>query len=158
MKRTLGTREVPERTYYQRAGVHVSERWFATPHGRYAISGLSRLRAGRGARSPAAHLAGALAVLLAGVAVVGFMANYRTPLTGIGIAGVALAAAGLMAALRGLQRRPYQLWADHRGGTVLLYWSFDEKEYGHVTRALIRAREAQPIDEEHDLVALASAA
>jgi hypothetical protein len=154
----LGTREVPERTYYERAGVHVSERWFATPHGRYAISELSRLRAGRGARSPAARLAGVLAVLLVGVAVTGFAANYRTPLTGMGIAAVALAAAGLAAALRGLERRPYELWAGIHGGTVLLYWSFDEKEYGHVTRALIRAREAQPRDEEHDLVALPSAA
>ena len=40
-----------------------------------------------------------------------------------------------------MRPRAYELWGDYRGMTVLLFSSDEEREYGQVTRALLRAQE-----------------
>ena len=38
---------------------------------------------------------------------------------------------------------PWELWGDFRGMTVLLFSSDEERQYGQVTRAILRAQEAE---------------
>ena len=44
---------------------------------------------------------------------------------------------------RRLRPRPWELWGDFRGMTVLLFSSDEERQYGQVTRAILRAQEAE---------------
>ena len=41
-----------------------------------------------------------------------------------------------------LRPRAFELWGEFRGMTVLLFSSDEERQYGQVTRALLRAQEA----------------
>src|SRR6266536_3282165 len=77
VKRTRGTQAVPDRTYYQHAGVQVSERWFITPGGRYRVSEMHRLRAGRGPLPLAVRAALGIALPLMFAVAVGFPFYHR---------------------------------------------------------------------------------
>ena len=167
MQRTRGAHEVPERgdryppvarIYYEHGNVEVSDRWFVTAYGRYAVAELRRLRGGRGVLPPAVNLARAVAGLTLFAVVVAFPFYRSDPAAWLGIAAIALVPVGLAVAVRRVYRRPYEMWADHRGATVLIFSTVDEKEYGHVTRALIRAREARQQAQVHDFAELSTAA
>jgi len=47
-----------------------------------------------------------------------------------------------------LRPRTFEIWAEYDGVVVRIYQSTDEKTFGHVCRALIRARELGEADEE----------
>ena len=49
----------------------------------------------------------------------------------------------LVSARRRLRPRPWELWGDFRGMTMLLFSSDQERQYGQVTRAMLRAQEAE---------------
>ena len=156
MNSTQGTVEVPEertvrirpagRVYYNRAGVQVTERWFATEDAVYPVAQLNRLRTGRGPLHPIVQTTSAVALVFASAFLVSLPTLRDTPaawLTLAAVAAVPLVAAAL--AVR-YQPRTYQIWADYRGDTVLVFSTLDEKTFGHVRRALIRARESSPPD------------
>jgi len=47
-----------------------------------------------------------------------------------------------------LRPRAFEIWAEYDGVVVRIYHSTDEKTFGHVCRALIRARERGVADDE----------
>lgn len=132
---------------YRRAGVFVTYEALVVGDRRYAIAGLSGLRVGRCSRSPVtvwgAVLAGALfAAVGVGVSLAlrpGAPSSVTYAVLAVAVAVPALAV--LYAGRRA--RRSHELWGEHHGRTVLLFASTDEREFGQVTRALMRAREAR---------------
>lgn len=46
-----------------------------------------------------------------------------------------------------LRPRSFEIWAEYNGVVVRIYESADEKTFGHVRRALIRAREQFDLEE-----------
>lgn len=50
------------------------------------------------------------------------------------------------ATARRLRPRGYELWGEFHGLTVQLFPTDDERQYGQVTRALLRAQEAARLD------------
>lgn len=135
----------PMRTYYQAASVRVTDRWLTVGDDRYAIAELHDLRTARGPRDRlvlgAIVVAGSVAVLGA----VG-MPYLHTMLAWAGVALFATLMACLAATTVRIRNRHYELWAAYRGADVLLLRTSDERAYGAITRALIRAREATPPD------------
>ncbi len=132
-----------ERTYYRQFGVQVTARWLVVGPRRYALAELGDLWTVRGSLGPAVRGArwvtwAAAAVLFA--VVVSFPLFPPDSVAWLGAIVVSMIVCGL-AALRLLQPRPYEMWAQYRGEEVRIYRAADEKTYGHVCRALIRARE-----------------
>src|SRR5436309_12688105 len=105
---TQGTVEVPEertvrirpagRVYYNRAGVQVTERWFATEDAVYPVAQLNRLRTGRGPLHPIVQTTSAVALVFASAFLVSLPTLRDTPaawLTLAAVAAVPLVAAAL---------------------------------------------------------------
>jgi Family of unknown function (DUF6232) len=132
------------RVYYQRGGVQITERWFVVDGVTYPVAQLNRLRTGRGPLHPMVQTTGAIAVVFAVAFAVSFPMLGHDPIAWLGMALVAAVPAVVAIVGARVQRRPYQIWADLQGETVLVFSTLDEKTYGHVCRALIRARESCP--------------
>jgi hypothetical protein len=151
---TQGTAQVPEawdvpirpagRVYYHRNGVQVTDRWFVADGLTYPIAQLSRLRTGRGPLHPMVQTTVAVAVVFGAAFAVSFPVFARDPAAWLGVAFVAVVPVAMAVLGVRFQRRPYQIWADLHGETALIFSTLDEKTYGHVCRALIRARESCP--------------
>jgi len=132
--------------YYNRAGVQVTERWFATEDAFYPLAELNRVRTGRGPLHPMVQTTSAVALVFAAAFVVSLPTLRGTPAAWLTLAAVAVVpVVAAFVAVR-YQPRTYQIWADYRGDTVLVFSTLDEKTFGHVRRALIRARESSPPD------------
>lgn len=129
------------RTYYRRGAVSVTDQWFAIDGRRYAVSGLSRLRTVRGPRNPIARGVTLVAALLTLAVAVGWQ-RFGEATVWVGVAALALLPAGLAAATWRIRQRHFELWADYHGESIQLLITTDERVYGAITRALIRAREA----------------
>ena len=130
---------------YRHAGVVVTHDVLEVHHRRYRIAALSRLRTARGGHVPVTM---AMVVLTAAVlASVGVAASFgREPAGPSRVTYLFLLAAVLGPALiagyaRYRARRRYELWGDYLGRSVLLYSCPDQREFGQVTRALLRAHE-----------------
>ena len=129
------------------ARILVTTRWCVAGGVRYPISELSLLGASRGRRDVlrTGKVAGLLAVA---AAVLLFVLAVRRGWTSqVWIAAAVAAAATVVvtampAVLGWVFRRPYEIWAHHRGSPVLLFATEDHEQYGQVARALVRAREA----------------
>jgi Family of unknown function (DUF6232) len=132
------------RVYYRGGGVQITERWFVAGDSSYAIAHLNRLRTGRGPLHPMVQTTAAVAVVFAVAFAASFELVGHNPAAWLGLAAVAVVPAVMAALGLRFQRRPYQIWADLHGETVLVFSTLDEKTYGHVCRALIRARESCP--------------
>ena len=134
------------RPLYRRAGVLVTFDVFESAGHRYRVAGLARLRTARCTQNPVtawvAVLAGAV------IAAVGIAVSFGRHPSGpdsttyavLLVAAVLPILAVLYAGHRA--RRSQELWGEYLGTTTLLYASTDEREFGQVTRALLRAREA----------------
>jgi hypothetical protein len=113
---------------------------------RYAISELSQLWIARGPRDPlTVRIVAVSGGVLAGIGVaLGYThALYRLSPPSYLILGAATLVPVLLATLGNRWRPPdYELWGRYQGTTILLYCSDDERQFGRVTRALLRAREA----------------
>jgi hypothetical protein len=114
---------------------------------RYPIEELDVLGVSRGPRSVlrARSVTVAVAVLVGLVLLVyaiavGWTRNLWVALAFTVLGTVAVTA--IPAAVIGVMRRPYEIWAEHRGRLVLLFGTYNQERYGQVARALIRAREA----------------
>jgi hypothetical protein len=114
---------------------------------RYPIEELDVLGVSRGPRSllRTRSLTGFVAVLAGLVLVVYAIAVGWTRNLWIAVAFTVvgtIAITAIPAALVGVLRRPYEIWAQHRGELVLLFGTYNQEQYGQVARALIRAQEA----------------
>lgn len=130
---------------YRQPGVRVTSEAFLVAGRRFPISELSDLRTARGRQDPLTVRA--VAVTGAALGAIGVALGYagelyrlsaRTYLL-LGLAAfipMALAAIG-----RRLRPPAYELWGRYRGSMVLLFSTDQERQFGQIRRALIRARE-----------------
>ncbi|MFY1672885.1 DUF6232 family protein [Plantactinospora sp. WMMB334] len=131
---------------YRQPGVRVTSEAFFVAGRKFPITELTHLQTARGPHDRLTLRAvGITAAVLIGIGIaLGYTGDlYRLPATtyaGLGLA--AFVPVGL--ALAGARWRPpaYELWGRHKGDLVLLFSSDHERQFGQVTRALIRAREA----------------
>lgn len=136
----------PVSVLYRQPGVRVTSRSLIVGGRPFAIVELTDLRTGRGRRDPMAVRA--IVAIAIGLAGIGATLGFAGDLDRLGLKTyLALSAAVLVplltaAAGHRLRPRPFELWGQYRGRTVLLFSTDHEREYGQVTRALLRAQEA----------------
>lgn len=129
-------------TFYNQRGVIVDDQRLLVHGARFPIADLYRIERGRGPISPPTRAA--MVVALGELLVVTPVALvFRSP------AVLALALLTGLAAAGGVlfcgRRWPasFQLWAEYQGRPTLLYTTWDEQEFGQISRALLRAIEHQ---------------
>ena len=154
---TRGTTRLPDRpirsgvpahrTFYRSTEVAVTDQWFATPDRTFTVAHLYDVRVARGAFDPIV-VGTSLAAVVALVAV-GASLFELPPLAWPGMIVIGIVPIGVAAVTARVRPRPYELWARYRGEVVQLFCSTEEKTFGHVCRALIRARE-RGVEEEVD--------
>jgi hypothetical protein len=131
---------------YRQPGILVTGEAFVVAGRRFPIRDLSHLRTARGPRDR--FTVRSVGVAAAVLAAIGLALAIGTDLDRVGPVVYLLLGVGafvpIMLVVLGqrLRPRPYELWGDYRGVTVLLFSSDDERQYGQVTRALLRATEA----------------
>jgi hypothetical protein len=125
-------------TFYDRAGIRITERWLTVGGRRYPIDQLCNLRRARGCGDRTTRRAVCLAALsLLVVAATGPLLPAAMSMVMV-VAFVGLPV--VVAAVRTWLVRPaHLLWADYRGRRVQLHETRDETEFGKISRALIRA-------------------
>jgi hypothetical protein len=113
---------------------------------RYAISELTDLYTARSPRDAlTVRVVAVSGGVLAGIGIaLGYTgALYRLSPPSYLMLGTATLVPVVLAALGHRWRPPdYGLWGRYKGVTVLLYCSDEERQFGQVSRALLRAREA----------------
>jgi len=156
---TRGTTRIPEqrgvrstppvrRLYYQSADAAVTDHWFVTPNRRYVVAELEQVRITRGAYDPVAVSAAGAATAVVAVAAVSI--SQLSPMAWAAMIGFALTAVTVAGVTWRLRPRPFEIWAEYRGVVVRLFQSTDEKTFGHVCRALIRALEFSAAESAED--------
>ncbi|WP_319463246.1 DUF6232 family protein [Micromonospora sp. RTP1Z1] len=130
---------------YARPGIVVTGERFTVGRNSWPVAELTQLRTSRGPHDRLALRAFVVtAAMIGGVGVLlGFTGGLQRLTAG---AYLTLGAVGLLPlalALVGDRWRPpaYELWGRYRGAEVLLFSSDDERQFGQVARALLRARE-----------------
>jgi len=137
-------RTVPIELYHQ-PGVRVTSEMFHVAGRCFPISELSDLRTARGPQHPMT----VRVVVSTGVAlgVIGVALGYSGQLYRLSartyfLLGLAAFVPMVLAALgRWLRPPAYELWGRYRGSMVLLFSTDQERQFGQVRRALVRARE-----------------
>jgi hypothetical protein len=108
----------------------------------FALADLRRIQVSRGASDTGARRLATNAAVgaLALVATVGLLTDAPR---GWALAVVGIVGTAALALISHAVRRPrWQLQAEHNGATILLYSTTDERTFGQVKRALVRALEA----------------
>lgn len=143
--RPTGSVDARPQTLLRQPGIRVVGRWFIVGNRRYDVTELSHLQTVRGRHDPLTVRATITAgVVLAAIAAVMVASTVGRPiqLSAVPALGAALVVPVVLAWVgHRLRPRPYELWAEHRGATIQLFYSDSEREYGQVCRALVRARE-----------------
>ncbi|WP_331212487.1 DUF6232 family protein [Plantactinospora sonchi] len=130
---------------YHQPGVRVTSESFLVGGRRFPIAELTHLQTARGPhdRLTLRAVLTTVAVLVGIGVALGYTGDlYQLPpaaYAGLGLA--AFLPVGLAAAGHRWRPPAYELWGRYRGSVVLLFSSDQEREFGQVTRALIRARE-----------------
>jgi hypothetical protein len=154
------TRSTPARgvsVLYRQPGVCVTSRSLVVANRRFPIIELTDLRTGRGRRDrTTVRAVVVIAIGLAGIgASLGFAGDIDRlgPKTYLALAAAVVVPLLTAAAGHRLRPRPFELWGQYRGRMVLLFRTDKEREYGQVTRALLRAQEAARLGAFADPVA-----
>ncbi|MEV1290549.1 DUF6232 family protein [Micromonospora sp. NPDC049679] len=141
---------------YRQPGIYITPEWFIVAGRRFPVRELSNLQTVRGSQDRLTGRAvGATAVVLGAMGTaLGFRGiNHLTAATYLALAAAAFVP-GVMAWFgHRVRPRSYELWGQYRGLTTLLYSSDEERQYGQVTRALVRAQEASRLGSLADPVA-----
>lgn len=132
-------------TLYDQPGIRITSEWFTVAGRRFPVRELTNLRTARGPHDPVV----VRAVVATGIVLVGIGAalSYTSDLNHLGaLTYLALGAAALVPVTMAVvgQRLcppPFELWGQYQGMTVMLFSSDQERQYGQVTRALLRAQE-----------------
>jgi hypothetical protein len=132
---------------YRQPGILVTTESFVVAGRRFPIRDLSNLRTTRGpqdrftARSVlvAAAVLGGVGLALAYTGDLG----RQGPVVYLLLGAAAFVPIALVSARRRMRPRAWELWGDVRGVTMLLFSSDQERQFGQVTRALLRAQEAE---------------
>ena len=132
-------------TLYDRPGIRITSEWFIVASRRFPVRELTNLHTVRGPHAPVVVRAvAAVGVMLAGIGVVlGFTSgvNRLDAPTYLALGAAALVPVAAAVLGRRLRPPPFELWGRFQGMSVLLFSSDDQREYGQVTRALLRAQE-----------------
>jgi hypothetical protein len=146
---TPATRPIPATgqagPLYRSSGILVTYDVFVVGDRQFTVSRLRGLRVARCEANPI----GWWMIVLSGtvLAAVGVALSFGRYPSGPGpVTYAALVLAALAPAVVGLNarrraRRSHELWGEYLGETQLLYSSTDERAFGQVTRALLRAHE-----------------
>lgn len=130
---------------YARPGIVVTADRFTVGRNSYPVGELTHLRTTQGPHDRLAVRAVAVTgAMVGGVGVLlGFTGGLQRLTAGAYLTLGAVSLLPVLLALAGHRWRPpgYELWGRHRGTEVLLFSSDDERQFGQVTRALLRARE-----------------
>ncbi|MDG4820376.1 DUF6232 family protein [Asanoa sp. WMMD1127] len=128
---------------YRQPGILVTSEAFVVAGRRFPVRDLSNLRTARGPHDRLTMRS----VLVTG-AVLGsvgialsFSGAQLSPTAFLLLGAAAFVPITLVSFGQRMRPRAYELWGDYRGMTVLLFSSDEEREYGQVTRALLRAQE-----------------
>ncbi|MFI6264639.1 DUF6232 family protein [Micromonospora sp. NPDC051006] len=130
---------------YARPGIIVTVDRFTVGRNTFRIAELTHLRSTRGPHDRVAVRAFATSAVTIGAVglLLGFTGGLQRLTAGAYlILGAVLLVPGLLV-LAGDRWRPpaYELWGIYGGEEVLLFSADDERQFGQVTRALVRARE-----------------
>ncbi|HEY8534608.1 MAG TPA: DUF6232 family protein [Micromonospora sp.] len=131
-------------TLYRQPGIHVTPEWFVVAGRRFPVRELSNLRTTRGApdRFTVRAVTATALVLVAVGAALGYRGLDRlNATTCLALLGAVFVPALLAWVGHRRRPRPYELWGTYRGMDTLLFRSDEERQFGQVTRALVRARE-----------------
>jgi len=134
----------------KRAGVRicVTTNWCVVNDTEYPIAELGNLGQSRGPRDPfhPSGMVGLIIVLGLLAAVIyairsGWTADFKAAAAAalVGTIGVTFLPAALVSVLR----RPYEIWGEYEGSPVYLFGTYNREQFGQVSRALVRAQEAQ---------------
>ncbi|WBB66788.1 DUF6232 family protein [Micromonospora sp. WMMD812] len=130
---------------YARPGIIVTVDRFTVGRNTFRVAELTHLRSTRGPHDRIAVRAVATSgVAIGGVGVLlGFTGGLQRLTAGAYlILGAVLLVPALIAVAGDRWRPPaYELWGLYRGDEVLLFSADEERQFGQVTRALVRARE-----------------
>jgi hypothetical protein len=131
----------PSRWYYQGADIAVNNVYLHTNRDRYALAELADLGTTRGPAHPAVVISTVIAVVQAPI-IVPVAAFVRSPLAIL--MAVVLLVVPCVVAIASSRRWPprLELQAIYRGRELVLFSSYDEVEFGRVSRAVRRAAEA----------------
>lgn len=135
----------PPIEFYRAPGILVTSEIFAVADRHFPVRGLTRLHMVRGPRDPLAVRA--VFVALAALTGIGMMLGYgggpHWLRAGAYLVLTTVALASLLLTVVSSRLRPpgYELWGRYRGLNVLLFRCPRERQFGQVTRALLRARE-----------------
>lgn len=131
---------------YHRPGIRVTSEAFIVAGRRFPIAELTHLQTARGPHHRlTVRAVSVTTVVVIGIGVaLGYTGDlHRLPATTYVLLGLAALVPVVLAAVGHRWRPPaYELWGRYRGATVLLFSTDQERQFGQVTRALIRAREA----------------
>ncbi|MEJ3746973.1 DUF6232 family protein [Actinomycetes bacterium KLBMP 9797] len=145
-QRASFARSARETPYYRAPGILVTREWFVVAGRRFPTRDLTDLRTVRGSRDPLSMRTVAVVVgVLTGIGVLLGMTVELSRLSArayLLLTALAFVPFALVLVGHRLRPRSYELWGDFRGLTVLLFSTDDERQYGQVTRALLRARES----------------
>lgn len=134
----------PPTPLYRQPGILVTSEAFVVAGRRFPVRDLSNLRTARGPHDRltmrsvlvTGAILGSVGVALS------FSGARLSPMAFLLLGAAAFVPIALVSFGHRLRPRAYELWGDYRGMTVLLFSSDEEREYGQVTRALLRAQEA----------------
>ncbi|ROT32624.1 hypothetical protein EF879_12830 [Micromonospora sp. HM5-17] len=131
---------------YHQPGIRVTSQALIVAGRRFPLTELTQLQTARGPHDRLTLRAVVVTtVVLVGIGVaLGYTGDLHR-LSAMTYVGLGLAAFVPVAlAVAGHRWRPpaYELWGRYRGSMILLFSTDQERQFGQVTRALIRAREA----------------
>jgi hypothetical protein len=131
---------------YRKPGISVTSHLFVIGDRRFPINELADLRTARGPHDSLTIRAVAVTgAVLGGIGLaLGYTGGlYRLTAAAYLTLGIAALVPIVLAAAGHWLRPPaYELWGRYQGVTILLFSSDQEREFGQVSRALLRAREA----------------
>lgn len=140
------TSPIPAPPFYRQPGILVTQDWFVVAGRRFPVGELRRLRTARGPHHQLTiRSVTVTAVVLAGIGVTLGMTtelNHLSAQTYLALTAVAFVPFVVATLGHRLRPRAFELWGEFRGMTMLLFSSDEERQYGQVTRALLRAQEA----------------
>jgi len=130
---------------YARPGIIVTVDRFTVGRNTFRVADLTHLRSRRGPHDRIAVRAVATSgAMIAGVGLLlGFTGGLHRLTAGAYLMFGAVLLVPALLGLAGDRWRPpaYELWGVYRGEEMLLFSADDERQFGQVTRALVRARE-----------------
>jgi len=132
---------VAPRIFYNHNGIAVTDRNFIDAGVTFDLARLSNIVKERGGRHPGVNVSLVIAVVEAALA--GPFAGLSRSAVPLAITALAILIPCLVAGYCCKRWPPaFQLHADYRGEPTVLFRTADEREFGQVSRALVRALDA----------------